>query len=760
MKKFNLFVLLLALPVLVDAQGQRLKYADEQYKEMSYHFAAEAYEDVLERGVDSIQVAEKIADSYLQVNNTKKAVEWFDYINKNGKLSQKNHLQAALVKRQLGQYDSSDELFRSYVEKYGHNDVTKNYLESKQGLEEISKKDENFDLISLTFNSEESEISPSFISQNEILIASSRKKTAAINRVYDRTMSYFYNLYRADIDSAGAVSNLRIIGGDVNTKFHDASAVYDQTNGFIYFTRNNYNDRKKGLDDKNVMRLKIYRGKLNGDKVESVEELPFNNNNYSCGHPSISKDGKTLYFASDMPGTLGGTDIYKVSLNDDGTWGQPVNLGSEVNTSQDELFPYYHPIDKVLFFSSNGHFGLGGLDVFVAKFDNNDNVKKIENLGSPINSPFDDFSFVNNEEQNLGYVSTNRDDQGGFKDDIYAFNQLKKITNAGQFNGVIVNKFTEEELANVLVLLEDKDGNIKDTLRSNENGDFVFILTDINEDFNIVAKENGFLTNRATIEFDSSKEEYNEKITLVPELDYRISALLLDKDSQTALSDVTITVKDKNKNDEVLGVYNSDAEGNFLSDILEYIYNDSIDVDLFFEKEGYVSKSMNLKAILADEDKVLAGRKKIINADGTFTYEETESLFLDKVELGKDLSDAAGVNTIYFDLNSSYIRTDAAKELDKIVQLMKDNPSINIELGSHTDSRGKEKYNKWLSERRAKSSVNYIVSKGIDSSRISGKGYGGSKLVVSDAEIEKAATEEEKEKLHQKNRRTEFIIVE
>lgn len=759
MKKIQFLALGLLFPLLINAQGQRLKYADKQYQEMSYLFAAEAYEDVLERGIDSMVVAEKIADSYLRVNNVPKAVQWFDYIKKNNSLNQKNHLQSAIVRRQLGQYEESNNLLNSYVEKFGHNDITQNYLNAGQELEKLMAENDNFKLQELSFNTIESEISPAFISDNELLITSSRKKQAAINRVYDRTMSYYYNLYKADIDSNGTVSNLRLLGGEVNTKFHDASGIYDQNTGFVYFTRNNFHERKKGRDENNVMRLKIYRGKLNGDNVEGVEELPFNNDNFSCGHPTLSQDGKTLYFSSDMPGGLGGTDIYRVSIKDDGSWGTPENLGASVNTSKDELFPYFHPVDEVLFFSSNGHFGLGGLDVFVAKFDKKKNVKKVENLGAPINSPYDDFSFVNNKDQKLGYVSTNRIDDGGLRDDVFSFNQAKRITNSGQFNGKIINKFTEEELTDILVMLEDKDGNIKDTLRSDENGDFIFVLTDIDEDFNIVAKNKGFLTNRAKIEFDDSKEEYNENINLVPELAYQISALLLDRDSQEALEDVKITLKDKNKNDEVLGVYNSNNEGTFLSDILEYIYMDSIDVDLHFEKEGYVGKSMNLKAILAENEKVLAGRKKIQNEDGTITYEETESLFLDKVELGKDLAGAGGLNTIYFDLNSSFIRPDASKELDKIVTLMKDNPGISIELGSHTDSRGRSKYNRWLSERRAKSSVAYIVSKGIDASRITGKGYGDTKLKVSDKEIEKAKSEEEKEKLHEMNRRTEFIIV-
>lgn len=732
----------LVIPLIGHSQSSRLKYADRMYDNKSYYYASEAYEDVLARKTDSATVAVRMADSYDKIGNYKKATEWYRFLERKGLLTQEQHLRLALIVRGLEDYNESDRLLASFEQKYGENKIAEERNESVAAL----KKDKGqFVLKSQKVNTSSSDMSATFYGKNEVLLASSKRRSKATMAINSWTGGYFYDIYKAPVNDMGEIGKMKLMKAKAKSKYNDGPAVYNEKSGYVYFTRNNFLNGKKGFDEKKNVLLKIYKAKVDGNKFNTITELSINDNNYSTAHPSISADGKRLFFSSNRPGGYGGMDIYVVNLDNDGNpMGSPINLGDKVNTSQNELFPNYNSLENILFFSTEGHLGLGGLDVFVAKMNKSGNVTGIENVGSPINSPSDDFSFINNDKQTKGFFTSNRNGGKG-DDDIYGFDQKFPFKNSAELKGNTKNLLTKTELGDVKVYLADKNGKLIDSTTANEKGDFKFSLAEINDDFQLLGNKDGFVEGMQEVKFDNAKMEYTVDLALMPILDYFFTGIIKDKASKVPIENVKITITDISKNAYFTNV-NTDNQGGFKTGLLPYKYNDKVSYEFKLEKSGYVSKTVALSDILALEEEIKLNNVLAID--------------LTKIEVGKtDLNDVVDISPIYFDLNKSDIRPDAAIELNKIVKIMKENPGMTIQLGSHTDSRGSAAYNLTLSDKRAKSSAKYIISQGISKDRIYGKGFGAKKLKISDAEIAKAKTDEEKEELHQKNRRTEFIIV-
>lgn len=741
MKK--LLLLFILVPFISVSQKARLKFANKLYADLAYYDASKVYEDVLEKGVDSIEIADNIADCYQKIGNTVTAVKWYDYLHNKNKISQSSLLQFALIARQLGEYEHSLMLTNEYEQLYGATDITRNITNDLTILKKVET--ENFKITNEAINTSSSEIGTSYFTDNKVIITSSKKSNQLVNQVYSWTGDYFYNLYIGDIDSSGKILNMKDINGDINTKFHDGPAVYEGTNELIYFTRNDFLDGRKGVDEKRRMRLKIYRAKLVNNKMVNIEELPFNNSNYSCAHPTISEDGKRLFFSSDMPGGFGGADIYSVSINENGTVGVPKNMGSKINTSLNEFFPFYHSNENILFFSSNGLTGYGGLDVFSAKLADDFLVNSVENLGKPINSTADDFSFVTNKNQTKGYFSSNRTDGKG-NDDIYSFNQLRPITNEKQLKGRVFDLLTSTPIDHSMIYLSKKTGEIIDSAYTNAKGEYMLPLKNVNEDLIVIAKSTGYITNDSILALSQNPDISSVNLNLSPIKKYAFEGIVSDKLTYEKLKDVKISIVDA-KTNKIISTAYTNIIGKFETAIFSDLkYNDSIYYKFKFEKKGYLTTIENLALRLGTEEKI--------------DVSELLHPTLIKVINGvTDLANVIKINPIYFDYNQANIRPDAAVELDKIVQVMNDNPNMVIALNSYTDSRGKLKYNQDLSQLRAITSMNYIISKGISAKRITAKGKGESDLKVSDEEIKKVHKWDKQEELHQLNRRTEFIIV-
>jgi outer membrane protein OmpA-like peptidoglycan-associated protein len=516
----------------------------------------------------------------------------------------------------------------------------------------------------LTVNSKNSDFGTAFYGDNKLVFASPKKGITLVNDVWEENNQRFLELYVADILPNGDLDKIELLKGEVNTRYHEADVVFTRDLKTVYFTRNNFYNKKLARDEKQMANLAMFKASVN-DKGEwvNVIPMPFNNVEYSVGHPALSPDEKTLYFISDMPGTYGQTDIFKVAINQSG-FGNPVNLGFKINTPAKEFSPYVD--GEVLYFSSDKDGGMGGLDVYATRLV--DYTPEPILLNAPINSSGDDFTFIIHPKTRKGYVSSNRKGGTG-DDDLYSFIEeegiIFKCTQV--IAGEVRDKNTTEIVRGAVVSIKDTDGNLVKEVVVDEEGVFeIEVYCDTS--YKLEGKKEGYTTQ-------------SKSLTTSMEADKKLKLLIL------------------------LGT----------GEIVE-----QIETPVAVEE-----KPEGMPEVLPEEIVKVRPSTYVVN-----------------------------IEPIYFELNSSYLNKEAQRELDKVVELMNKYPEMIIESGSHTDSRGIEGYNIWLSTRRAKSTVNYIIENGIDPSRITGKGYGETQL-INECSDGVDCTEAQ----HAKNRRTEFVII-
>lgn len=722
------------------AQQNRLKYAEKLYSGGVYADAAEAYEDVLERGVDSVKISDHITESYDQSGNQDKALEWYGYKKRNNTLTGEDFMRYSLLLGTKGKYREAREVLEQSLTKYGKDSLALYRLGELDKFMKSAKEKPNFEIRTQKGNSEYAEMSVIPVSDKQVIFASTRDQRVAVRRYHALNNKPLYDLFIANCSEEGFSKVKRF---DENTRYHDASGTMDTVHGRFYFTRNNFDDGRGKNDSTGNMRLKVYVGEWYKGKIVNTHECSFNSDEYSCAHPSVSADGATLYFSSDMPGSFGGMDIYQVSIDSLGNYGKPKNMGPRVNTLMDELFPFYHSKNKLLFFSSNGHYGYGGLDVFVSKLNKSGEAKDLTNAGEPLNSTADDFGFLNDAQQQKGYFSTNREGGTG-DDDICAFKQFKPY-GAKTVSGYVIDQLRRDTIPDAVLVLRDENQQPIDTVKADQYGFYSFEVSSSDEQMDLHAEKQRFEDAEQVLSWNANEADLKQDVEMTPILKYYVVGTIRDKDTRNVLSNVTVKVTNLRTAKDLMTLKTND-QGYFETDTIEeFHYGDSFGISLLLEKSGYLTTTFVLYDTLDFVERI------DVNA------------FIDpvmgKVTVGTDLAKLIDLNSIYYDYMKWSIRPDAASELDKIVKVMVDNPKIKIELGSHTDTRGSSEKNLTLSERRAKSAVDYIISKGIASNRIKAKGYGESKPLIQDAAISKLKGADF-EKAHQLNRRTEFRVTE
>lgn len=639
-----------ALKTTKDPPAKLLQKADAYFAKMWYAEAADLYEQYLNDNQDSYsyEILQKAGDSHYFNSNMERAFYWYDilYTRYSNEISSENIFKYAHSLKGTGKYARAKRLMRIYDRKvkkegmrYAIDDPRTTPKE--KALDNILNTEQEYTLRNIATNSEYSDFSPMFYNGDQLVFASAMDSSFFTTRRYKWNNQPYLDLYVAKVNQESQeVKDAIKFSKKINTKYHEASVTFSPDNATMYFTRNNYGKKLK-RDKNGVNNLKIYRSRKVDGAWTDATELPFNSDDFSTGHPALSPDGKKLYFVSDRPGSLGETDIFVVDVYEDGGFSEPRNLGPEINTERKEMFPFI--TDKKLYFSSNGHIGLGGLDVYEVAYTEEEGFEQVINMGKPINSKRDDFSYIVQEETQKGFFASNRRGGKG-DDDIYSFSKLMpEELNLNAIEGVITDLVTGEVMPEALVTLLDENNIKLKEVVSDEDGSFVFEDLDSNTKYTV----------------RTTKEGYSEVVTNTPTKD-----------------------------------------------------NEVISLDVKLEK---------LEDLIVLEE----GIKKI------------------------------KLNMIFFDFDKSNIRNDAAEELDKLVAVMKENPSMVIKIESHTDSRGSAVYNKYLSDRRAKSTRAYIISKGIDPKRIeSAIGYGEERLLNGcDGSIRCTSAQ------HQLNRRSEFIIV-
>jgi len=630
MKTKKLYILLLCLSSFsIIAQNKDTKKADKHFTRYEFVEAAEDYSKLVEKGKADAYVYGQLAESYYNIFNTVEAERWYAKALETSEQPEMIYKYSQMLKAN-GKYEASNVQMAKFASMRPSDDRAIAFKANPDYLPKILEKGKKFNVQNLPFNTESSEFGGA-LNDGKLYITSARNSS---RKTYGWNEQPFLDIYTLTENEDGSYADAVLLSKDINTKYHEGIVSFSPDGETMYFSRESFYEKeyeKDSISQNRYSTLQLFKASKSGSDWDNVEGFAVNSKNYSVKNPSVSADGKTLYFASDMPNGFGGFDIYKASINEDGSLGEATNLGQKVNTEGQEMFPFISS-NNTLYFSSNGHLGLGGLDVFYSKLVDG-KMGPVRNIGIPINSNADDFAFSIDEDTKDGFISSNREGGVG-SDDIYG---IKKI----------------QPLCDVLV-----------------------------------------------------------------------TATVTDAKTGAPLNAASVSLYDAQGNKVLSKVTNTDGT-------VEFIVECSNDTSYEASLDGYESNQVLLK--------------------GTDEEEAAVSIPLTPIE---DLivADKVVLNPIYFDFDKSNVTAKAAFELDKLVQIMKKYPEMVINATSHTDSRGSASYNQRLSDRRAKTTVQYVVSKGIDKSRISGAGKGESEPI-------EACGANCSEEQHQLNRRSEFLIV-
>ncbi len=729
MKKINLSLLLVCLGASSYAQfgGGSLEKANKYYENYSYQKAIEKY---IEAQDETIESQRNLAISYYKVGDTQKAEEVFGLVmGIEGKTAEDVHTYASILQRNK-KYEESEQWMSIFNEMISTDSRGISYVNSKGYYKQLNKDKGQFTIKNLAINSEMEDFGPVYY-KGKLLFASSREGVVPVKRKWNWNNLPFLDIYEANVSGNNELDSVSHFNKKINKRFHEGPVCFNADQTKMVVSTNNYGS--KGEDG--VLKLGLVISEYLDGKWKKSRDFEYNSPEYSVGHATINADNTWMYFVSDMQGGIGGVDIYKVAINADGSYGIPINLGDKINTEGDELFPFIHE-SGMLFFASNGRVGLGGLDVFVAQIKSDLSVGKVINLGAPLNSSADDFSFILDANMKSGYYASNREEGHG-DDDIYSFNLLKPIN-----FGKVLKGTAKDKKGNVLAEVEVE-------LFENDSIEVRVVTTDSlgNYEFSIDGDKNFKLSGTKEKYFDgfNTADSHTEEPIIIADLELEkdpglsLYLLITDKKMGEPLDSVKLEIIDNMTGDSLV-IYTS-VTGDYRRVLVDKKLNDRGSYNFVLEKNGYLSKTLTYNTAFDHE--------------GQYDVHSVLDFTLDHIEVGEDLSSIIDIKPIYFDLGKSKIRKDAALELDKIVKVMNENPTMIIELGSHTDARGSAKSNESLSDRRAKSSASYVKSRINSPERIYGKGFGETMLLNECADGVKCSEDQ-----HQENRRTEFKIIE
>ncbi len=626
----SIFIIALMSSFCLTAQSNATKKADKHFNKFQFVEAAEDYLKLATDGDADAYVYGQLAECYYNVFKTVEAEKWYAKALETSSNPEMIYNYSQMLKAN-GKYEESNNQLERFASMRPADHRATAFRANPNYLPKILDRGKKFNVQNLPINSEVSDFGGT-LQDGKLYITSARNSN---RRTYGWNEEPFLDIYTASVDSEGAFQTPAIIEENINTKYHEGTVSFSPDGNTMYFSRESYYEKvfeRDSLTKYKISVLHLFKSVKQEGQRSEAESLSLNGNSYSVKNPSVSADGSTLYFASDKTGGFGQFDIYSAPIDADGSVGEATNMGQKLNTEGQEMFPFISS-SNTLYFSSNGHLGLGGMDVFFAKVVDG-KVGPVRNIGIPVNGNADDFAFSMNEETEEGFVSSNREGGKG-SDDIYAIKKLQPI-------------------CDVLMTITVKDS------------------------------ETGLVLEGASVDI---------------------------KDAEGT----------------VFGTKVSNAQG-----VVEYIIECDVNTLITGTKADYESG--------------------MATVEGTSEEEVSVEVILTPIE-DIILANKVLLNPIYFDFDKSNITAQAAFELDKLVQLMTKYESIVISAESHTDSRGSASYNLSLSDRRAKTTAQYVISKGIDASRITGSGKGET---MPNVDCGSKCTEDE----HQLNRRSEFFILE
>ena len=620
---YTAFIFALSVATL-SAQNKDTEKADRLFEKYEYVDAAQEYLKLVDRGKADNYVYLRLGDAYYNMFNAAESSRWYAKAVEQKQDAEVHWRYAQMLKAQ-GKYKESNAQMKTFAQLAPGDDRAKAFNQDPDYMPRLLDKAKLYDVKPSDVSSDKSDFA-AVLYDKSVWFASARN---GARKDYGWNEEPYLDIYRADYNDDGTITNAGTVS-ELNSKWHDGPVTISSDGNTMYFSSESFKEKESEKNRKlnaKFGQVYLFKATKQGDKWGDITPLPFNDKTYSCANPSLSRDGKTLYFSSNMPGsmgTAGAPDIWKVSVNADGSYGKPENLGKGINTEGAESFPYISDDGGVLFFASSGRPGLGGYDVFQADLKAGGEAT---NVGKPVNTEKDDFAFTFNKDKKVGFLSSNR----GGNDDIYVVSPIC---------GVMVTT----------VVTDAKTGAI--------------------------------------------------------------------------LSNASVSIVDDRKN--VIATETSDAKGQ-----VSYRVECNRAYTVQASKDGYEGAGFEVAKQDGGDRRVDAKLQPIETI-----VRETEIV----------------LNPIFFEYDKSNVTREGAFELDKLVQVMKSNPALTILAKAHTDNRGSDAYNLSLSDRRAKSTVQYVISKGIAKNRITGKGFGEAEPKVDCGE---SCTEEQ----HAQNRRSEFLIV-
>ena len=738
---FMMIIFLSSNAQLIDGGGVQptafggIKKAEEAYNNLNYAYAIPIYEAYLKKNNTDAAAYAKLGDCYRLTLDFEKARDAYAMAVKNNATTSDYILKYAQSLQSTGNYEKALEQYNNFTKiNASANQVVSNQINALQHIDNY-KSQNRFSLKNLAFNSPQYDFAPTVYKEG-LIYTSSKDASKAIQKVSTWTGTTFFDTYYTKGTKVDFTKKSGIFLNDKNTKLHDGVIAFLPNQEQFYYTRNNFTIGKSKTAKKFKPTQNMYLTTLDGKNETAFE---FNSDDYNVGQPTLTADGNTMYFVSDMPGGLGGKDIY-VTHKKGEQWSTPKNLGNKINTAGDEMFPFIYKDGKSLYFASNGHGGLGGLDIFRTTINESGTVGNVRNMESPINSSYDDFGLAYGSDRQVGYFTSNRTNGKGL-DDIYAFED------AGiYYEGVVVDADTKQPICESTVQLLD-NSEVVDNYKTDCKGDFVFdALT--SKKYCINATAQGYFANTntcRTIENIAIGETITDTIFMRKAKPLGVSVQVQNAESKQNVPNAKISIH--NSCTEKIETIVTNNKGEVCFEVkCDCNYNLEISANNYTSNQiNYVPKN-DCETLKSCDEK----NGKVITATLTpIKKVKVEDIF-DNISADGYIE----LKGIYYDLNKWTIRKESEIELNKLLTFLDGNPEAIVEIASHTDSRGSNAYNQKLSQQRAESVVTWLVEHNIKKDRLFPKGYGETKLKNKCADGVKCTEEE-----HQLNRRTEFKVI-
>ena len=707
------------------AADVHVREADRYYQQLAYSRAIVHYRTAAELGAVNEHVTRRLADCNMRLGNTEVAELWYAQAVKYLNREPRDLYNYAEALKSNGRYVEAEEWMDRYLQMV-QSDSGARRSNINGFARKFSQDLERFQIRPVSINTPYSDFGAAWLGADRVVFTSARHETTGIERTAAWNGQPFLDLFSADVTADGGLQNAVPVPG-VNTKYHEGPATASASGDVLWFTRNNYFKGRAERSQNGLSRLSLYKARPDGDGWGDIEQFLFNNSEVSIGHPALSPSGRELYFVSDMPGGFGGTDVY-ICRELGGQWSEPENLGPMINTAYNETFPFV-AANGTLYFASNGHAGLGGLDVFASEPTSNGLFAAVVNVGAPVKGPKDDFAFVIDRANKRGYFSSNRPGGVG-DDDVYAFDMLAPLEQRFLCTGIVIDDEYETPVIEAAVELRDMKGELIASTVTDAKGEYSFAV-EKDREYQLVAHMKGRFDGEQHLSTENIEKQQivARDIHLVADAGIWLRGALRYKDRIGFVPEATVSVVN-------LSSFFSESAMTGEGGDLSFRLQSNEEFEVLIEKAGFFSQSIPVSTI---------GMKQ-----GIIDLNEARDLAMERIEIGK----AIPVKYVRWERTGTQLDPQARTELDALAERLTVNPDLSIELAVHADARGDATELQNLTQKRAEALVDYLKSKGVAKERLVAEGYGSSRP-LNHCVPGVTCTEEE----HAVNRRNEYKVL-